>query len=262
MKKILLGGITAMFLLTGCSNETNSKELKMGEVFNSGKEHISYITTYDPKESKGDAPVEFVIVSKKGETKLYNVYEGEYALGDFAKMKDRKIEDKALEADKKAFNTQKREVISSIKDQMESTEDELHELHKDAGDPLVEYEIEETDAEYDELNQALIKTQRTHYEDPEFKKMKLVLYTGFAGDSEDETGEEMFVFKKSNIFSDSEEKEHDLTLIGSIDPVDVHEKRYAGLYSNRGRYIVTEVGDKVEKSILDSKDDEYVDKVE
>lgn len=72
MKRLIKNGliitITIVFL-TSCShgiksNETNSKNIFMGNIFNSNNEHISYMTT-DENPIEKETPIYLYIVTKK-----------------------------------------------------------------------------------------------------------------------------------------------------------------------------------------------------
>ena len=240
MKKLLFGAIVSTFLLTGCSNVTNSKELKMGEVFNSGKEHISYVIDTSEDLEKGSY-VDYVIVSKKGETKFYNMYESELTLGDFTKMDDDEIEEKALKVDKKSFNANKKSRLKDIEYRIDYYNDR-EKLDKEDLDAKKELE-----KEYKQL-------KNTKYKEPEFKKMKLEVITDGSGN---ETEYERFTFKREN------DDDYVLPVSLITYPFDIYDKRYAGVKSNKyDTHIITEVGDKVETPMLDSQDDKYVDEVD
>lgn len=245
MKKLLFGAIVSTFLLTGCSNVTNSKELKMGEVFNSGKEHISYVIDTSNNVEK-DSYVDYVIVSKKGETKLYDMEESKLTLGDFTKMDDNEIKEKALKVDKKSFNASKKSQLESIEDRIDSYND-LEEASKKGLGSKESGERKKLEKEYNQL-------KNTKYKEPEFKKVKLEVFTDGSGN---ETEYERFTFKRGN------GDDFFLSAALSVYPFDIYDKRYAGVKSNRFDFhIITEVGDKVETPMLDSKDDKYVDEVD
>ncbi|UXR74057.1 MULTISPECIES: membrane lipoprotein lipid attachment site-containing protein [unclassified Staphylococcus] len=240
MKKILLGAIVSAFLLTGCSNVTNSKELKMGEVFNSGKEHVSYLIDYSSDYTEDvdkDSYVDYVIISKKGETKFYYMEDSDITLGEVTKMSNDEVKEKALELYKNNFNENKNDELSNLKTSIED--------HYGVYDRSEKQKFKKR---YNEL-------KNKQYLEPEFEKMNLKVVTDGSGN---ETKYEKFTFKRQ--WSGGE---YTLPVSVPIYPFDIYDKKYAGVKSKKeNAYLITEVGDKVEEVVLDSKDDKYVDEVD
>ncbi|KIX91874.1 hypothetical protein TP70_00155 [Staphylococcus microti] len=250
MKKLLFGAIVSTFLLTGCSNVTNSKELKMGEVFNSGKEHISYVVDGSEDIDK-DSEIEMMIVTKDGKSKLYNI-KSDTTLGDMAKLDDDKKKEKMLKDDKKYFKTMKGFKLDQLKSHM------YYINHKD--DENLEGDAELNSLKMDDVKKSYDEAKNIKYKEPEFKDIELTVFTDGSGN---ETSSETFTFVNENHYFNIDPAEYNVSISVPKYPFEIYDKKYAGFYSQRKEiYLITEVGDKVETPMFDSQDDKYVDKVD
>lgn len=302
MNKLIKNGIIicgSAILLASCSSEgkdskeTNSKNIKMGDIFNNENEHISYILDDDNPIEKGTV-IDYYIVSKDGKAKIYDGT-GDTTLGDISKMSTKKIKDRMKKEDEEWFKKDKKETIDSLKEGTNKVSEINKGYSGNENDPqeksAFKYTKDYIDKHGNVPQKYLDKIKKINYTEPKAEPIKLALKTDGSGNS---SKSETFKFKahgfsigsidepentesKEYYFTDSSVTktasfENDLSLEkkyeDTVAVTDIYDKKFAGLSaideddSDDVNYLITEVGDKTKEVKLDSPKDKYVNTVD
>lgn len=292
MRKVLIFLVAFAFILASCGKVNEQEEVKYSEIFNDGKETISYLVKNSEEDSASlgkDSEVVKYIVSKKGKIAVYSDSNSEdisnTKLGKVIKMKDKDKMDYIKNRDKESFSKNHKEMlnffnasIDEAKDGLKEDGDKTEKEDEIEGKTPKEYYTEEIKTFTEEAK----KVKKMKYKEPSFEKLAIEVST-------DETGnrtEEEFINiaaqgfddeSKNGIYRDSKESADPDNYGGyftnPVSPKELYDTKIAGLsdidyveedndYSDPAyedyTYLVTEVGDKTEKFKLDQPDDDSV----
>lgn len=300
MKKIFKYGIGLCFtsvLLASCSNggsdskESNSSEIKMGEILKNDNEHISYILNEDNPIEK-ESEIDYYILTKDGKAQVFDGT-SDTTLGDVSKMKDDEIKKLMEKEDKKYFNEDKNDVIKSLEEGDKVVQEVMEgkkEINVSEDEDALKYTKKYIDENGNVPKKSLDKIKDIDYSKPKPFKIDLAVNTDGSGN---ETDDEVFKFKAHGFSESTKEASDDTSsdeyyytnsavtrtakfmkdmklVKGSDDTVavtDIYDKKYAGLSyldddDESVNYLITEVGDKAKEVELDTPDDKYVDLVD
>lgn len=282
MKKILTAIIVMVFALAGCGKATNEKEVKFSDVMNDKKETISYVVTVNSDDSPSigkNSDILQYIISKEGKVKVYNSNDDN--LGKISKMSDDEKIKYIKKSDKKYFEDSKSTMLFGLKDKLVQAEKDLKTSIENGNS---EHTVEESNTttmrehytrKIKSLKKSINKVENTNYKKPTSENLVIEVST-------DETGnntKEEFINIEPHGFAGGDEgkyidskksanpKEYGEYFTNVVSPIEIYDTKVAGIgnidyvdsddYSDY-KYLVTEVGDKTEKFVLDQPDDKGV----
>ena len=300
MKRLIKNGliitITIVFL-TSCShgiksNETNSKNIFMGNIFNSNNEHISYMTT-DENPIEKETPIYLYIVTKKGKAKIYDGT-GDTTLGDVSKMDEDEIKDRMKKEDKKWFKKDKKDTIDYL-EKGSSTVKDVKEGFKGDKDIVEETKTYKNSKEYVDKygnipQKYLDKIENQKYKEPKFNNIKISVKTDGSGNKTQkekfkfqmhgfkqgdykgpEEGSDKYYYMKTAVANSAtytEKYNMEREFEDTVAVTDIYDKKYAGLSfldeddEGEAHYLITGVGDKTKEMKFDKPKAKYIDYVD
>lgn len=300
MRKLFRNGAiigSATLFLAGCSNgvksqESNSKYISMGNIFNSDNEHISYILSDDNPIEK-ESSIQFYIVTKNGKAKVYDGTE-DTTLGDVSRMDEDEIKKRMKKEDKEWFKKDKKETIDYLKDGV-SKVDEIKQgfkVYQDAEEDKKTYKkTKEYVDKYGNVPQRFLdEINKTKYTEPKYEKIETAVETDGSGNKSEKEGFKFLShgFYQSNykapkegsndsyylekpvtnsaVFGDKLELKEEYE--DTVAVTDIYDKKYAGLSylddddEDTANYLVTEVGDKTKEVKFDTPKADFMDIVD
>ncbi|WP_323703294.1 hypothetical protein [Mammaliicoccus sp. Dog046] len=289
MKKIITVFSIFTIILAGCGKVNEQETVKYSDIFNDGKESISYVVknSSDDSASLGkDSEIVKYIVSKDNKIAVYNDDMSEDSsnttLGKIIKMKDNEKIDYIKNRDKESFSKVQTETLNNYKSNIEDDEtvlDRNGDNNNESDDMTSNEKIKKHLNLYKKIAK---KVENTKYKEPSFEKLTIEASTDETGNSTEKefinlAGHDFDEDSKNGIYRDSKEAANP-DIYGSyftnvVSPMELYDTKIAGLsdidyteedngYSEPAyedyRYLVTEVGDKTEKFELDQPDDDSV----
>ncbi|OEL06516.1 MULTISPECIES: hypothetical protein [Staphylococcus] len=296
--------LASILVLASCSSdssnskETNNKNIKIGKMINSNKEHISYYINEEDTLDK-DSRISYYIVSKNGKSKVYDDT-GDTSLGEVSKMDEDELKKHMKKKDKEFFESRKKDVLKELEEGDDIVQEvingEMTEENYENKDELEKYSKKYIKENGNVPKNSIEKTKDVSYKQPKAYKTKIGLNTDGSGNN---TEVERYKFKNHNIYTtstldldvnmgdlniDSNEYGYTLNKItlegnyfddapmerdftGAFSGKEIYDKTYGGLSyydeaEEENNYLITEIGDKVENVKLDSPKDKYVDEVD
>lgn len=300
MKRLVRNGAiitSATLFLASCSNgvksqESNSKYISMGNIFNSDNEHISYILSDDNPIEK-DSTIQYYIVTKNGKAKVYDGTE-DTTLGDVSRMDEDKIKDRMRKEDKEWFNKDKKETIDYLKNGVTKV-NEVKQGFKGDDDIIEDKKTYKNTKEYVDKHgnvpqKYLNKVKNSKYKEPEFNQLETALETDGSGNKSKKEGfkflahgfhqgnydapkdgsDKSYYMETSVTNSATYEDKLELTeeYEDTVAVTDIYDKKYAGLSyldeddEDTANYLVTEVGDKTKEVKFDTPKADFIDIVD
>ncbi|MDS3884625.1 hypothetical protein [Staphylococcus hominis] len=265
MKKVLGVALGAGILLAACGSDgspaANQKEVKFGEIMNKGKQ-VSFIVNNEDGLDKpsDDNKITKYIVSKNGK---YTAYQSDRNTR-FGEVKDKSFDEivkMAKDQDKQFFDKEKN--------------NEIYDLERFRDNFLEEFSGAKVERKIKRVNENVKELKKEKYKEPDTKDLKIEVETG---DNNKEPKLERFYmgaryFKDDFDKSDTgkvkymntadELKNLNNTFTDGAYTMSEGDNTFAYLKNldDNDNFLVTKVGEKAEKSVLDEPNSKYVKKV-